>query len=82
MVSAYYEDFEFPFSERAEETVEKAYRDLLKETDQEKNKVMKITISALKDQSSKTMSISKSCKTQIEAMKKVFKESNFTNASK
>lgn len=65
-----------------DETVEKAYRDLLKETDSEKKKVMTITISALKDQSSKTMSISKSCKTQIEDMKKVFKESNFTNASK
>lgn len=65
-----------------DETVEKAYRDLLKETDYEKKKVMKITISALKDQSSKTMSISKSCKTQIDEMKKVFKESNFTNASK
>ena len=65
-----------------DETVEKAYRDLLKETDSEKKKVMKITISALKDQSSKTMSISKSCKTQIDEMKKVFKESNFTNASK
>lgn len=65
-----------------DETVEKAYRDLLKEPDPEKKKVMKITISALKEQSSKTMSISKSCKTQIEDMKKVFKESNFTNASK
>lgn len=65
-----------------DETVEKAYRDLLKETDSEKKKVITITISALKDQSSKTMSISKSCKTQIDEMKKVFKESNFTNASK
>jgi len=65
-----------------DEAVEKAYRDLLKETDSEKKKVMNITISALKDQSSKTMSISKSCKTQIDDMKKVFKESNFTNASK
>lgn len=65
-----------------DETVEKAYRDLLKETDSEKKKMMNITISALKDQSSKTMSISKSCKTQIDDMKKVFKESNFTNASK
>ena len=48
-----------------DETVEKAYRELLKETDQEKKKVMEITISALKEQSSKTMSISKSCKTTI-----------------
>lgn len=42
---------------------------------------VKITEKDLEDIADKTVSISKSCKTQIENMRKVFKESNFTNAS-
>ena len=73
------------------ETVEKAFlkmmqpkKDTKDNTESEKDNkdgILKIEPQEFIDVAKKTMSISKSCKKQIDAMKKVFEESNFTDAS-
>ena len=73
------------------ETVEKAFlkmmqpkKDTKDNTESEKDNkdgILKIEPQEFIEVAKKTMSISKSCKKQIDAMKKVFEESNFTDAS-
>lgn len=69
-----------------DEVVEQAYRDMITPQEggekQQSDRRIKITTDMLIAQAKKTVSISKSCNRQIEEMKQVFKESNFTDASK
>ena len=62
------------------ETVEREFLNLVKEG--KLNSQLTIKTSMLIEEAKKTVSISKSCKDQIEQMKKVFSTSNFKNASK
>lgn len=69
-----------------DEVVEQAFRDMIKpqkdEEEQQKDRRIKITIAQLIEQARKTVSISQSCKKQIEDMEEVFVECEFTDASK
>lgn len=62
------------------ETVEQCFLNVLESGDN--NKQITITTDRLVAEAEKTVSISKSCKEQIDKMKKVFDASNFKNASK
>lgn len=66
------------------ETTEHEFLRLLQTKKDEKEKLTEkliITTEKLIQEANKTVSISKSCKEQIENMRKIFKESNFKNAS-
>lgn len=69
------------------DTLEKAFIDFLEKEDLKndqtlKNKTkIKISLDQILDVIKSTVSISKSCKSQIANMKKIFDESNFTNAT-
>lgn len=67
-----------------ESVVNQALEELFVEnlTKNESVKSVKLTEEKLVEVAGKTISISKSCNSQIEQMKKIFKDSHFTNASK
>lgn len=62
------------------EALEASFIENLSKSSDSSNKVI-LTQDKLCEVAERTVSISRSCKAQIETMKKVFKEGNFTNAS-
>ncbi|MDE6042769.1 MAG: AAA family ATPase [Muribaculaceae bacterium] len=66
-----------------ESVVNQALEELFVEniTNNQTNNELKLTAQKLLEVAKHTISISKSCKTQIENMQKIFQESNFTDAS-
>lgn len=62
-------------------SLEETFLEKLKANDN-KDIIVTLTVEKLKDVANRTISISKSCKKQIEDMQKAFIENNFTNASK